>query len=206
MKSIAAAFLFLAFLVAGCATPMSAVERAHQSTLRLTMDDGGCSGTAIGPHAILSATHCFLGAHSLEINGEPVVVTGAISDGNDHTIVFVDRTFADFATRGPAPAQADPVFILGNPGGFRDLYRAGRVAGTSVNGKVRYTVYDLNDFFGDSGSGIFNEQGRLVGVISLVLVLDNHGIQAKFAASLPMAFTPQQWAQAAAVDVPPASP
>lgn len=205
MKRIAA-FLLLVFLVAGCATQLSAVQRAHQVALRLTMDDGSCSGTAIGPHAILSATHCFVGAQSLAINGEPVVVTGAISDGRDHTILLVDRTFTEYAQRGPQPAQADPVFILGNPSGLHDLFRAGRVAGTAVDHNVRFTIYDLNDFFGDSGSGIFDARGRLVGVVSLVLKLEERGVQAKFAASLPLAFTVDQWAQAGRVDLALASP
>lgn len=199
MKRIAA-FLLLVFLVAGCATQLSAVQRAHATTLRLTMDDGICSGTAIGPHAALSATHCFLGAQSLEINGEPVVVAGAISDGHDHTILIVDRTFTDYAELGTAPAQGDPVFIMGNPAGVRDLYRAGSVAGSVVDNNTRITLYDLNDFYGDSGSGIFNARGDLVGVVSTVHAFERRGARIQFAGSFALAFTPAQLALAREVD------
>lgn len=200
MKRITA-FLLLVFLVAGCATQLSAVQRAHAATFRLTMDDGGsCSGTAVGPHAVLSATHCFVGVQALAINGEPVVVADAISDGHDHTIVFVDRTFTEYAKPAAAPVQGDPVFILGNPAGLRDLYRAGYAAGSVVDGNVRITLYDLQDFYGDSGSGIFNAHGDLVGVISVVRALEQRGARIQFAGSFSLAFTPAQWALAREVD------
>ena len=205
MKRIAA-LLLLVLLVAGCATQLSALQRVHRSALILRTDTGICSGTAIGPHAILSATHCFVGAQALAINGEPVVVTDAISDGHDHTILLVDRTFTEYAEVGQAPAQGDAVFILGNPAGLRDLYRAGHVAGNTVSDNVRVTLYDMQDFPGDSGSGIFDAQGRLVGVISIFVGLEENGARIQFAGSFGMAFTPQQWAQAGRVDVAAASP
>lgn len=206
MKRIAA-FLLLVFLVAGCATQLSAVQRAHATALRLTMDDGGsCSGTAIGPHALLSATHCFVGVQALAINGEPVVVTDAISDGHDHTILFVDRNFTNFATISQEPAQGDPVFILGNPSDLSDIFRAGHMAGSAVAGNARITLYDLQDFFGDSGSGIFNARGDLVGVVSVVRVLAQRDARIQFAGAFPMAFTPAQLELAREVDPGSASP
>lgn len=205
MKRIAA-LLLLVLLVAGCATQLSAVQRAHATTLRLSMDDGSCSGTAVGPHAILSATHCFVGVQALAINGEPVVVTDAISDGHDHTILFVDRTFTNYAEIAAAPAQGDQVFILGNPAELHDLFRAGYVAGSVVDRNVRITLYDLQDFFGDSGSGIFNASGDLVGVISTVRVLEQRDARIQFAGSFSMAFTPAQIALAREVDRGDASP
>lgn len=209
MKRIAALFL-LVLLVAACVTPLSAVQRAHQSTLMLRMSDGFCSGTAIGPHAILSATHCFGGSPSIVIDGKPVVITGSISDGHDHTILFVDRLFDAYASIGRAPLQGDPVFILGNPGGMPDLYRAGHVAGNApgvVNGAT-LTLYDMQDFPGDSGSGIFDADGQLVGVISSFFGMDDeeNGARLQFAGSFSLAFTPQQLAQVQRIDPAHASP
>src|SRR5574340_519082 len=53
--------------VIGCATPGAAALRVHSTAVRLVMDDGLCSGTVIGPGAILSATHCFVGAHPMTV-------------------------------------------------------------------------------------------------------------------------------------------
>jgi hypothetical protein len=205
MKRIIALFL-LVFLVAGCAKQLSAVDRAHRTTLHLSMDTGSCSGTAIGPHAILSASHCFAGMQSLSVNGVPVVVADAISDGHDHTILIVDQTFLNWAQIGPAPAQGDQVFILGNPGELTDLYRGGHMSGSAVDGNTRVSLYDLQDFPGDSGSGIFDEQGRLVGVISIFMAFQDRGARIQFAGSFGLAFTPAQLALAATVDEPLASP
>src|SRR5574340_252051 len=149
--------------VIGCATPGAAALRVHSTAVLLVMDDGLCSGTVIGPGAILSATHCFVGAHALSINGSPVAVLDSISDGNDHTIVFVSKHFSDFAMPGSAPVQTEEVFIYGNPGGL---------------------------------SGIYHASGKLVGVISLVVSMEQDGTQAKFMASLPLAFSAADWKRA----------
>lgn len=182
--------------VIGCATPGAAALRVHSTAVRLVMDDGLCSGTVIGPGAILSATHCFVGAHALSINGSPVAVLDSISDGNDHTIVFVSKHFSDFAMPGSAPVQTEEVFIYGNPGGLSDIYRVGHVAGVTVQRNIALTLYDLNGYFGDSGSGIFDASGKLVGVISLVVSMEQDGTQAKFMASLPLAFSAADWKRA----------
>jgi V8-like Glu-specific endopeptidase len=36
--------------------------------------NGVCSGTSIGPHLILSATHCFVGMKALTVNGKDAKV------------------------------------------------------------------------------------------------------------------------------------
>lgn len=200
MKRIAA-FLLLVFLVAGCATPMSALQRAHGATMRLDMDGTRvCSGTAIGPHAILSATHCFIGAQTLAINGTPAAVLGATSDGHDHTILIVDHTFTEYAGRGKVSMQGDPVFIFGNAAGLFDMFRAGHFAGIMVEGSARKLLYDLNDFPGDSGGGIFDANGRLVGVVSQFLAFEDRGARIQFTVAFDLAFTPAQWARASEVD------
>ena len=65
-------------LLSGCAW------QAAPRPLLLTFADGTCSGTAIAPHAILTATHCFE-------NGKPrgLHVANRIDDGNDHTLLIV---------------------------------------------------------------------------------------------------------------------
>lgn len=72
MKLRIAFYLVLVLAAVGCATHSpreDLLSRTRATALRLEMDGNGvCSGTAIGPHLILSATHCFVGMKSLKVN------------------------------------------------------------------------------------------------------------------------------------------
>lgn len=78
MKTRALFYLVLVLAAVGCATHSPRDEllsRSRAVALRLEMDGNGmCSGTAIGPHLILSATHCFVGMQALAVNGKDAKV------------------------------------------------------------------------------------------------------------------------------------
>lgn len=59
-----------------------------------------------------------------------------------------------------------------------------------------WTLYDLNGFFGDSGSGVFDADGYLVGVISMEYSQAFQDAYMKVMGSLPLKFTAQQLAEA----------
>jgi len=69
------------------------------------------------------------------------------------------------------------------------------VSGRVVNDNVTITLYDLNGYYGDSGSGIFNARGQLVGVMSVLAQLTDGGYF-KLVGSFPLAFTEDQWREA----------
>ena len=89
------------------------------------------------------------------------------------------------------------MYILGNPGDLRDMFRHGLVAGHKVFPDIGFdaTLYDLNGYFGDSGSGIFNDQGQLVGVVSILYQQMDKGYM-KVMGSFGLAFTEKQWQEA----------
>jgi hypothetical protein len=78
MKTRALVYLVLVLAAVGCATHSpreDLLTRSRAVALRLEMDGNGvCSGTAIGPHLILSATHCFVGMKDLSVNDKTVKV------------------------------------------------------------------------------------------------------------------------------------
>lgn len=90
------------------------------------------------------------------------------------------------------------MFIIGNPGELADQYRAGHVSGYAGKNTAGcpWTLYDLNGFFGDSGSGVFDADGRLVGVISIEFSQTYQDAYMKLMGSLPLAFTAVQWHEA----------
>ena len=185
MKSTLAALLLT---LAGCAG--NPIADAHRAAVFLAMDKGTCSGTVVGPHTVLTAEHCLTGTHHLAINGQPVEVEGVMLDRHDHALVRITARFDAWASLGKPEAQGEPVFVLGNPGDLRDVYRHGFVSGKAKQGAV--TLYDLNGYFGDSGSGIFNDRGELIGVVS-VMVQQVDGGYMKLMGSFPITFTSDQW-------------
>ncbi len=50
-------------------------------------------------------------------------------------------------------------------------------------------------FFGDSGSGIFGEDGKIVGVTSFLAYEEHQGIGLKFMGFFPLAFAESQYAE-----------
>src|ERR1019366_2307394 len=104
-------FLFTLMLALGITTsvePISptvaaatktAIEQQHATTHRLAVYDllegstwnaevGHCSATVVGPHALLTAQHCFANSNQIRLDTEkePLHILAAFIDGNDHVI------------------------------------------------------------------------------------------------------------------------
>jgi len=132
LAHLAVIWSLLAF--AGCAS--SPVEKIHKVAVHLTMDNGSCSGTVVGKNTVLTATHCLADAHSLAIDGIPVVVYKAYDDKHDHVLLVnslsfrvTSLSFRDAALRGPEAKQGDSVYVIVKPGELFDIYRQGNVTG-----------------------------------------------------------------------------
>jgi hypothetical protein len=197
MKKLLALVLVVLSLT-GCLPPRKHHD-VKDATVRLELVGlGTCSGTVIGPHAILSATHCFTEHAPVKVNGVMVLIEREINDGADHTILIVDETFDYWASRGAQPSQGDTVQLWGNPDGKTDWYRRGYMVGVDTDEEGRQVrVYDVNGFFGDSGSGLFDADGRLIAVTSLCVFDSAEGVPFKMMGSYDLNFTAQDWAQAA---------
>jgi hypothetical protein len=66
------------------------------------------------------------------------------------------------AISGIATANVqDPVYVVGNPLGVRDVYSEGVVAGYESESML----LQMPCIYGNSGSGVFNQDGKLVGLV-----------------------------------------
>lgn len=163
-------------IAAPVVNPIKQTHDATYHTGQETITDGYlCSATAIGPHALLTATHCELPTDELqveEIDG-PVTVKQRIRDGNDHTIYIVNADFDIYTKVNQADekSQGEIVFFFGNPGKYHDVYRSGYLAAVVENQSIfgddpTKLLFDMNGWNGDSGAAIFNPKGEVIAIVT----------------------------------------
>lgn len=196
--------LALALPMSACARSPYESQASRMSKVVVVLDietakgKGHCSGTAVSPSVILTASHCFQAPLvKLSVNGQEVKALRGVDDESDHTLVVLDRpVFTRWARLEMRQLrQGEEVSILGNPGSWRSLYRAGLVAGDDNEPPVPGSQFiDIQIFGGDSGSGVFDYRGRLVGVISYTKNQVNPRSlgQIAMAGVLPIKFTREQ--------------
>lgn len=165
--------LLIAVLVvtgcAGCASvpKVSTAEQLRAVALRLEFRGpmgawSICGGTAVAADAIETATHC-AGLPLSTINGKPARAVKYDKVSDDRVRVVIEGvTFERWAVNGKKPATGDRVRWWGQPQGVPFVYREGRVVAMEPGG----IVVDATVCKGDSGSGLFNDEGDLVGVVS----------------------------------------
>lgn len=167
----------------------------HLLEMKAKFESGSCSGTAIGPHALLTAAHCETPEMHLKIDGDDVTVLAMIHDDNDHVIYLLgDIVFDEWAPISTEPLeQGQHLYQWGNPLKFHDLYREGYVSGfdkvTWKDGSTTTNaILTINTTFGDSGSAFFNEHGEINAVLTYTFVNGAFTVQGV----LPLAFTEKQ--------------
>lgn len=162
------------------------IELQHTTTHRIGVYDqfngdpkknfgevGHCSGTAIGEHAILTAQHCLQDSNLIRLDDdkEPTVIVAILTDGNDHVIYIVKHDFTTWSEIDQRPLVVnEPVHFWGAPGKNKDVYRSGYFAELAPEPEIDKTFllqrFVLPTYGGDSGSGIFDENGKIVAVIT----------------------------------------
>ena len=99
------------------------------------------------------------------VNGTMATVVESRAESKDRIVVKVAGVrFASWAKRGPLPAQGDKLRFWGQPIGEPDIYREAIVSRVHTEQIVLQTTVCP----GDSGAGLFDLQGRVVGIVSAV--------------------------------------
>lgn len=169
--------LLLALTLAGCGGCVSIPTHDHlrSANHRLTVENGICSGTAVGPDLLVTAHHCgkVLAVGDVKVEAE-VVEQGK----RDFVLLRIKGlAFKHYTRRGPLPKQGDRVRWFGNPAGEYDIYREGYVSRVDADA----IVIAAQICKGDSGAGILDSQGRVVGIVSAMTA----PMHCQFALSFP---------------------
>lgn len=185
--------LLATLLLTGCAAGQGKAVESKSYTHRIERIEGGvCSATAVGQRTLLTAAHCVKGDPKvLVIDGTASGILHIELDGKDHALVTVTIVFANVAkvstTATVGPAQGDRVKWYGQPMGLEQVYGEGLIVGHKDD---RYLIDGSQIWFGSSGSGLLNDQGQVVGVISGIMGQEIF----KLGFAWPLAFSPEQWA------------
>ncbi|MFD0738253.1 trypsin-like serine peptidase [Lysobacter koreensis] len=187
------AFLFMGAL-SGCADARD-LRTIRQTALRLEFERGVCSGTAVGVNVIATAQHCFDGGGRLiKINGKDAYALETVRDGKDHVLVRVSARFKHWAQMGSQPEQGDRIRWVGQPSGEPDVYRQGYVSRVR-DGEL---WIDALAFHGDSGAGLMNDAGQLVGILyGGRLFASSAGMRMQLTVANELAFTAADWLEIA---------
>lgn len=178
-------------VAAGMCADAPALTQDSASAITLAFSTDVCSGTVVAPRVILTATHCFESEDvpNVKVNKDVVAIWKRVDDGNDHTLIEVSKVFKVYSPLGGVLAQTDPVHIFGNPAGMPHVYREGVVAAlVRSDNRVVYLI-QMPTFFGDSGAGVFDAQGRVTTAITGVDRVANQGYSLQFAFAYPLGFS-----------------
>lgn len=159
-------------------------KKVHPTTYKIEeatlVDNSSCSATAIGPHALLTASHCEMPVKSLILidmdgNEAEVAIHDILRDDNDHTIYIVGTTFKEWAKISEdAPEAGEDVFYYGNPGEITDVFKKGYIqmivpastGGLFSAAHPAIIVFSALAYPGDSGAGVFNDKDEIVTVVT----------------------------------------
>lgn len=170
------AWPLLLVLLAGCSGCVSVPSFGDLQSLTLSIvavsDKGAslCSGTKTGPAELKTAKHCIDGFVLKLVNKAEVTVASIRYEGEDVAVITLTKPmFTHWAASGPTPMQGDRIRYWGNPLGIPGVYREGVVV--AVTDKA--IAVDLQVCHGDSGAGMFNDRGEMVGVVVAMLPEQN---------------------------------
>jgi hypothetical protein len=150
-------------------------------------EEGQCTATAIGPHAILTAEHCndkdgddHYDTITLDLSTRHYALLAETYDSRDHVIYLIDGpAFTNYLSPDELVnvkpvISGEQVYIYGDgrgncsprriDGKINDAANSADISDVDKNQQI--TWYTLGIIYGDSGSAIYTNDGRVVGLIT----------------------------------------
>jgi hypothetical protein len=137
-----------------------------------------CTGTAVGPHALLTAVHCDKGdldTIRLDLSKRLYHIIGAVGDGRDHVIYHLDGpAFINTVNIHEREAVlGEKVVSYGNGGDYPQHTYFGSVIAEANGGDTSDVdaadgtrCFSLHVVPGDSGSAIYGADGSIVALVT----------------------------------------
>lgn len=155
----------------------------------------GCSGTAIGPHAILTADHCNdndrLTDLHVDLSTNIYHIVDKSHDSRDHVIYLLDgpafKNIDPYVTARPVVHEA--IYICGFGGGkYPVSVKEGKVMESydpsDVNEDQQIVYYKIKKAIpGDSGAAIYDANGAILGLVTYGINGEVAGFELNFTPS-----------------------
>ena len=178
----------------------------HKVKMHSFLGGGHCTGTAIGPYALLLASHCEepMDTIGLDAASDDIHIDKVVRDDHEHTILYLSNMtpFEHWATVDLSHKflEGEDVVSMGNPANLNFLLRKGYLASAYGNDSEGHLwhLYMLPVFSGDSGSGVFDSKGDVIDVISMMANVGTPANSLNVMCAFPLKFTPEQIAEARA--------
>jgi Trypsin-like peptidase domain len=197
MRQRIAALLVVAalFVSVGCtkSQPVTPQQKAEHLVMFYESDgktfSGSCTATAIGPAAFMTAEHCNDGDEpnkivSFDMSTRKFHLLAATFDGRDHVIyLLTESVFNNIADVIPGPyslKEGGNVYIYGCGGReYPCVLKEGILTSvdhiSDVDEASQYAEYSMHVIRGDSGSAIFNDEGKIVALVTYGITYTNDG-------------------------------
>ncbi len=152
--------------------PVTAESKHKKKIEIMPLSSAICSGAFINSEGdIITAKHCVNGFDTFEVLtydnkvyiGQPI----ATSNYKDLAMIHIDRRNTPHFDPAPLVEVGMVVYVLGSPLGLTNTLSKGVIA--KLDGD--YTLLDCSVLPGNSGGPVFNNDGKLVGVVTAGFVV-----------------------------------
>jgi hypothetical protein len=141
---------------------------------------GWCTGTVIGPHALLTASHCNKdnGTDTFELDNaaQRFHIEKTLTDNRDHDVYLIDGpAFTNVVPYVVRPSKdGEHVYLYGSGGAAYpprrlDGIRIGYDDPSDVDADAGIGHFTMPVIPGDSGSAVFNDDGTIAAVTTYLL-------------------------------------
>ena len=176
-------------VAAGSIVDKRVAQYQRSAVVRIQVGDGLGSGVHIGHGYILTAAHVVRNQSSIVVRAEAGGTATArllwLNEGKDVALLKVDLDLGTAHLDCRVPKVGESIEAVGNPLSFEFVHTFGKVAGGLRN------AGDIEEVFlaslavapGMSGGPVFDSDGRLVGIVSALMMWSNMMSSAPLAVS-----------------------